>query len=101
VRFLTIYAQYVAPVNNQDLFYTFQGLTADGRYFVSATLPVNHPSLRADLNAFSTSELDTITKDYDQYRNDAAAALATQPNASFTPSLERLDALIASLAIEK
>lgn len=32
---LTQYAQAPYPVNNESLFYTFQGLTSDGAYYVS------------------------------------------------------------------
>jgi hypothetical protein len=101
VRYLAIYAQYPAPVNNQDLFYTYQGLTADGRYFVSIILPVSNPVLRADLNAFSSGEMEAIMKNYDTYRMDAAALLDAQPVDSFTPSITQLDALVKSLAIER
>jgi hypothetical protein len=31
-----------------ELVYTFQGLRDDGKWYVSAILPVNHPSLSAD-----------------------------------------------------
>lgn len=99
VRFLTQYAQYPAPVNNQDLFYTFQGLTSDGRYAVSVTLPVNHPALPVSPNAFSQREMEAIAKDAEYYPAQAAA-LAAQPDSSFTPDLAKLDALIASLFIE-
>jgi len=101
VRFLAIYAQYPAPVNNQDLFYTFQGLTADGRFFVSVILPVNHPSLPADLNALSQSEMEAIAQDPETYYRDMAATLSAWPGDGFKPDLAKLDALIASLAIER
>ena len=48
VRFLTEYAQYFVPVNNHDLFYTYQGLTNDGQYWISVILPINHPDLPAN-----------------------------------------------------
>jgi hypothetical protein len=99
VRYLTIYAQYAAPVNNYDLFYTFQGLTDDGKTFISAILPVNHPSLPADPNALSSAEMDNIIKNYDLYIADQATALSSQPAGSFTPGLDQLDALIRSLEI--
>lgn len=99
VRYLTIYAQYAAPVNNYDLFYTFQGVTNDGRTFISAILPVNHPSLPSDLNAVPSDEMDNIIKNYDLYRTDQAAALSSQPADSFTPGLGQLDALIQSLQV--
>jgi hypothetical protein len=102
VRFLTIYAQYPAPVNNEDIFYTYQGLTRDGRHSVSIILPVNHPSLRADLNAFSESDMEEIHRDYDQYRADMAAMLSNPSNSSlFVPDLAALDAFVASLTVER
>lgn len=101
VRYLTIFAQYPAPVNNFDLFYTFQGLTDDGQTLVTAILPVNHPTLPADPNALSSGEMDNIVKNYDAYRADQAAGLSSQPGSSFTPDLDQLDALIQSLHIEQ
>lgn len=101
VRFLTLLAQYPAPVNNNELFYAFQGLTSDGRYAVSMILPVNHPSLPASADALSTADLEAIAQDYNTYRNETSAALEAQPPDSFTPGLEQLDALVASLQIEK
>lgn len=49
VRFLTQFDQAIMPINNQELIYTFQGLTSDGNYYVSAMLPVNHAELPNDL----------------------------------------------------
>ena len=38
VRFVTFYAQNIAPVTNDGLFYTFQGLSTDGKKYVTAFL---------------------------------------------------------------
>ena len=35
IRMVTEYAQYMAPINNYELVYHFQGLTNDGRYLHS------------------------------------------------------------------
>jgi hypothetical protein len=35
MRFITMYGQSVNTVSNQELFYTFQGMTNDQRYYVS------------------------------------------------------------------
>ena len=43
IRALTEYAQYAAPVNNNDMFYHFQGLTSDGKKYIVAILPVTAP----------------------------------------------------------
>ena len=48
VRFLTQFNNGMAPVNNHDLIYTFQGLTSDGKYYIAAVLPVTHPDLPAN-----------------------------------------------------
>ena len=40
IRFLTQFDQAPLPVNNNELIYTFQGLTSDGKYYVAAMLPV-------------------------------------------------------------
>lgn len=100
VRYLAVYAQYPAPVNNHDLFYTFQGLTADGRYMVSVIMPVSHPSLPARAEALSTDELQSIAGSYDDYRVQMSTALQELPNDTFTPDLWKLDQMIMSLRIE-
>jgi hypothetical protein len=98
IRFLTEFGQYAAPVNNTDLFYTFQGITNDGKYYISAILPVTHPSLPADSNVGEAIQ-NKLYEDYDGYLNETLPALAAQPLDSFTPSIALLDAMIQSLKI--
>jgi hypothetical protein len=98
VRYLSVLAQYPAPVNNMDLFYTYQGLTADGRHYVSIILPVSHPSLPARPDALTQSEMEQIARDAGYYPA-TAAMLSTLPDSSFTPDLEKLDAMVESLQI--
>jgi hypothetical protein len=100
VRYLAVLAQYPAPVNNQDLFYTFQGLTSDGRHFVSVILPVSQASLPASANALPVSELEAMAKDPAHYGN-MATTLNALSDGSFDPDLAKLDALVASLAIDR
>ena len=98
VRYLTMYSQGVVPVNNNELFYTYQGLTSDGRYYVSAVLPVNLPSLPADENA--TSALPTDITQYQAYLANTLAMLEAQSPSSFTPDLSKLDAMMQSLQVK-
>jgi hypothetical protein len=100
VRYLAVLAQYPAPVNNEDLFYTYQGLTSDGSHFVSVILPVSQASLPMSANALAVSELEAIAKDPAYYGN-MAARLNALPDGEFTPDLVKLDGLVASLAIEQ
>ncbi len=98
MRYLTMYAQGPTAVNNADLFYTFQGLSADGRRVVSMIMPVNQASLPADVSKLSSADLEAIAKNPGYYK-DQAAKLSAQAETSFSPSLTKLDALAASLLI--
>jgi hypothetical protein len=101
IRFLTEYAQYTAPVNNNDLFYTFQGLTSDGHYWISAILPVNHPLLPADgQNPPGGQSWEDFSNNYEPYITDMSEQLNSQTPESFTPALTMLDALIASIIVQ-
>ena len=89
------------PINNHDLFYTYQGLTSDGTYWVSAILPINNqilPSTAATLPAGMTP--DQFISAYNSYLPDITGQLNSQTPASFTPSLTALDTLVASIVVE-
>lgn len=100
VRFLAIYSQAPDPITNRELVYVFQGLTENGQKAVSVFLPVNHPELAPDPNAVSEETLNVMYQDYGAYISNVTAMLEGEPAGSFTPSLEALDALIASLLVE-
>ena len=105
VRFLTQFSQAPTPVNNHELFYTFQGLTNDGAYYVAAILPVNATYLAADAEPETPIPADGITFDWNNFETlpGYLAAVkqklnATDPNA-FTPTLSSLDQMIQSLSV--
>jgi hypothetical protein len=99
VRFLSEYAQYFAPIANSDLFYTFQGLTSDGTYYVAAILPASNPILQADTTQIPGGDFDAFSATYDTYIADIVQQLNAQTPASFTPDLSLLDAMIQSLTV--
>lgn len=100
IRFLTEYAQYTAPVNNHDLFYTYQGITNDGQYWVSAILPINHPMLPADAtNPPGGVSWEEFGNNYETYIIDMVNQLNAQTPDSFIPTLTALDALVTSITI--
>ena len=102
IRYLTEYGQDVAPVSNKLLFYTFQGLTSDGLYYISAILPVNHPSLDGDPGeALKEKDYGKFMADYPGYVVGAQKQLNAQKDDTFKPTLIMLDAMIASLKIAK
>lgn len=103
IRYLTQYGQAAFPaVNNSDLFYTFQGLTSDGKYYVSVILPINLPGLAADYGPESwKNPADWQSADnFPGYIEDMVIKL-NQADNPFNPSLESLDALVQSLLIDK
>lgn len=106
IRFLTQYGQAPYPVNNNSLFYTFQGLTDDGAYYVSATLPTSAAFLSPDGNPDTPLPPDGVPFDWENFENlDPHYELVkqklntTDPNA-FNPTLTNLDALIRSIQIK-
>jgi hypothetical protein len=94
LRYLTQFAQDVAPIYNQALIYTYQGLTSDQNWYVAAVLPVTHPSL-----ADTADEAGWEIADPPAYYAQVAEQLSQEADDSFTPSLSLLDALIASIRV--
>ncbi len=93
IRFLTQYSQFVDPINNHEIFYTFQGLTSDGKYWISAILPISNPLLPAD----GSNPPDT--QNWDSYLSALVGQLNAAPPESYSPTIPILDALIASISI--
>jgi hypothetical protein len=100
VRFLTQFAQALVTVNNEELFYTYQGMTSDGAHYVAAVLPVSHPSLPSDGTQVPGGDFDAWANDYGNYLQTTLAELEAQPDSSFTPDLALLDAMIQSLLVQ-
>ena len=100
VRFLTYYSQAPTPVNNNELFYTFQGMTHDGDYYVAAILPVSHPMLPTNwMMETPAGDADAFAQNLDSYMWDVEQQLSAQDASSFTPDLSLLDAIIQSLEL--
>jgi hypothetical protein len=98
IRFLTMYSQGLVPINNFELIYTFQGLTSDGKYYIAAVLPVTNPQLPDDPNV--NEQLTGVGNDYQNYISKTASLLNEEPAGSFTPDLNKLDALISSIEVK-
>jgi len=101
VRYLTQYGQDAAPINNTYLFYTFQGLTADGKYYISAILPAANPILPPDNSIIPGGDYGKFTDNFAGYLKDIEFALNSQPDDSFQPHLTLLDNLVKSIKVNK
>ncbi len=99
LRYLTMFSQGIVPVNNSELIYTYQGVTSDGKYYVAAVLPINHPSLPGD-GTVTGNEPPEFTSDFLAYLNNVVKSLNAQAGNTFTPDLAQLDAMMSSLEIK-
>jgi hypothetical protein len=103
IRYLTYYAQAPGPALDQQIFYTFQGLTEDGQFYVSALFPVQTGIFPTEAPACPRCG----EPDYDPIPEWTAALTEqlTQLNAksedSFAPALGALDELIESIRMER
>jgi hypothetical protein len=97
-RLLTYYANGITGIGatNEELIYNFQGLTKDGRYYVSARLAVHHPALPNDIDdpraALNETEkaVEAEQKRVNSWKQE-----------SFVPPLQTLDDIISSVTIHR
>ncbi len=110
VRSVAQYAQAVMPVANSELFYHFEGLTDDGKYYIIAVLPVRAPVLQDSSQPgaplpeggipFPGPETMGQQKVYDDYFSAVTDKLNATTADRFTPSLFTLDSLIQSITVK-
>jgi hypothetical protein len=98
VSYLTQAAMGPSPVNNQELLYTFQGMTTDREYYVAVYFPVTLPDLPAT-NQLSEAEFATLVSNYQGYLAETLTLLEAPTAGAFTPDLAEIDRLIESLDI--
>jgi hypothetical protein len=96
VRYLSMYGQALWPVDNQNLFYTYQGLTDDSQYYICAILPITHNGLP---NEGQVDDWAAFEANWENYIADTLTWLEAQDPNSFFPSLNTLDAMLASFEI--
>jgi hypothetical protein len=101
IRYLTESAQNYAVINNNALFYTYQGLTSDGKYAITAILPVSNPVLPNNGDTYPGGEsFQQFSDSFDTYIANTQTQLDGQPSTNFSPSLVLLDDLVKSIQIQ-
>lgn len=101
VRFVGRFVQDVAPIENYQLRYLFQGLSADGEFLIVANLPVTTSALPAEPQPLSGEEYDQFVAVYTTYLAEMATLFNGLTGADFTPDLEALDAALQSVTPAK
>jgi hypothetical protein len=117
IRSIQQYHQGPMPITNDYLIYSFQGITNDGKYYVSVVAPIRASFLidetfNPDPNASVPTPIvpeggflfPTVfsfdSPEYDQYYQAVADKLSQTPTDQFTPSILTLDALVQSILIQ-
>lgn len=100
VRFITAYTQSPTFVLNGDVIYTFGGITDDGQYLITMTLPINLSILSDEPPNPDQVDYESFFEVYPDYIAGIAQAIHDMPRTDLFPNLDILDALVASLIVE-
>jgi len=99
LRFISQHTQDPQPIIlNQEIFYTFQGLTNDGAFYIAAFFPVT-TAILPDSN--EVEDWTAFNANYSSYLSGTITVLNQQPPEKYRPDLTLLDAVIASLRLEQ
>jgi hypothetical protein len=106
VRYLTQVLTDFGPINNEGLFYYYQGITTDGAYFLSAIFPVNADFLPENGLQDAVTPPEGVpfdwqgsSQDFAPYLTAVTQKLNDTPAERYTPSLLTLDKLIESIQV--
>lgn len=97
IAYLTHRADRAGIVLEGRVFYTFQGFSKDGRYYIASWLSLDSGVLPVVFNA--KADFDQIMENYDLYKEARITALTWQEPDAFYPPLSDLDALFDSFVI--
>lgn len=93
IAYLTQEVQDDVPVTNEGLLFIFQGVSRDGRWFISLKAPVSSPELVGPVPAVDWDSTPALNA----YLHRMETRLDQAPDASFSPSLSGLLALVRSI----
>ena len=103
VRMLSQYAQFPGPIVKNNSFYHYEGLTRDGKYFISVLLPVVLP-IKSSADKTSAdgvpypSDLSN-TAAVDAYFKGMTSLLNSANPDTFQPAIPMMDSLVQSINV--
>lgn len=96
ISYVASYAQDTLPPTSDDLYWLFQGISADGTRYVAITWGIDTDLLPDEL---PDSIFDRIDRDWSRILGQSTTAIEAGAPDAFTPSLDALHALVRSLVL--
>jgi hypothetical protein len=96
VAFLTVFRQDVYPFAAGDFWYTFQGLSTDGSWYVAADFAIEAGAFPAKVSQKQAKRTSTVGK-WLEYQERSLETLDEAAPGAFTPPLTSIDALVESI----
>lgn len=97
VAYVTAYRLDVSPLTAGEFSYTFQGLSNDGQYYVSAIFPVTASAFPIEIEA--DFDYDAFSQGFLDYLADSIALLNQAAPGEIQPELVGFDAIIQSMTL--
>jgi hypothetical protein len=98
-RFIGRWEQGANPVTNQHLRYVYQGFTNDGAYLVAFFSPITTTALPNTAGEVPADQMTQVNSDPAAYMAAQADTLNKLTASDWQPSIDKLDAVVASLRI--
>ncbi len=97
ISYIPYFWQQAHQVDTDNFYYTFQGLSNDGQYYIAAEFPIALSKIT--LPKVSNQQLDTNIEVAINYVTQVAQALDRASSNSYSPNLDLLDALFKSIRV--
>ena len=97
VAYVTGFRQDTFPFARDDFWYTFQGLSADGQWYVSVSWIVRATMFPARVSDSAARRIGRTAASWERYIRQSVRTLDAAEPSAFRPSLEALDALVRSI----
>jgi hypothetical protein len=99
IEYYAYYSQAPEPILEAQVMYVYQGISSDGLYYVSFSMPVVTGVLGTEIAA--DFNWDGFVENYTPYLQDTFDALNAADPATFAPSHNDLNAFVESIAISQ
>jgi hypothetical protein len=96
IAYVASYAQDTLPPTSDDLYWLFQGVSADGTRYVAVTWGLDTDLLP---NEVPDSILERLDREWPKILGQSTTTVEAGAPDAFTPSLDALDALVRSLVL--